>query len=683
MMEERMELSIQRIREIESECEIANEYADYFIHAARHILNVYEVYQNKEKKTKLTTLPEKQKQNETLYYELLPKHYETSYANPAYAVLKLGKEYGVLLCAVYAELFSMISYAFEQDSEQFVIRMELILELYGMFVSAYLEEGRIPEYTHVKKCFSAFAYDYLDLFMEQGVITSFTRQNQFATEIVLNRNLNQVDYLYDYGEYISENELQMASFLATCPQESIDRMADTFTEGYRLGFIATGKDITIKKTVAIRYFIGFERVVRKAISNFEKMGLQSILYRAQTSFVMGRRPEKIGYYVTPINKQFEYDHEYDKLLYFNHKYVARKLEAYKAALDLFKEEASVFGGPAVIESFGEPPFSPIAKPECLKPTKEDMKTLVDYTAKAGELLNRYVKGEERSFTIISFPTPQIGKQFKEIFEETIKINTLDYMKYQKIQQTIIDTLDQASTVYVKGCGENKTELTIALWKLQNPEKETIFENCVADVNIPVGEVFTSPVLEGTNGVLHVTEVFLNGLQYKDLQISIKDGMITDYHCANSADESANRKLIRDHILYQHETLPIGEFAIGTNTAAYVMGKKYHIENVMTILIAEKTGPHFAFGDTCYSHEEDILTYNPDGKAIVARQNSVSAKRHTDIANAYMNCHTDITIPYDELGELSAIYPDGTRHTIIRDSRFVLEGTEELNKPFDE
>lgn len=64
-----------------------------------------------------------------------------------------------------------------------------------------------------------------------------------------------------------------------------------------------------------------------------------------------------------------------------------------------------------------------------------------------------------------------------------------------------------------------------LWKLKDPAKETIFENCVADVNIPVGEVFTSPVLEGTNGVLHVTKVFLNGLEYKNLEIIFENGRI--------------------------------------------------------------------------------------------------------------------------------------------------------------
>ena len=75
-------------------------------------------------------------------------------------------------------------------------------------------------------------------------------------------------------------------------------------------------------------------------------------------------------------------------------------------------------------------------------------------------------------------------------------------------------------------------------------------------------------------------------------------------------------------------------------------------------------------------------FNPDGKEIVARDNEVSLLRNTKPTKAYFNCHTDITIPYDELGELNAIQPDGERIAIIRDGRFVLEGTEELNKAFE-
>jgi leucyl aminopeptidase (aminopeptidase T) len=205
---------------------------------------------------------------------------------------------------------------------------------------------------------------------------------------------------------------------------------------------------------------------------------------------------------------------------------------------------------------------------------------------------------------------------------------------------------------------------------------------VADVNIPVGEVFTSPVLEGTNGKLHVSQVFLNELNYRNLEIDFQDGMISSYTCTNFDDEKENKKYIEDNVLFHHPTLPIGEFAIGTNTTAYRMARVFDIADKMPILIAEKTGPHFAVGDTCYTYDEDNMTYNPDGKAIIARDNSVSALRKTDISKAYFNCHTDITIPYDELGAITVIRKDGSTQDIIRDGRFAVPGTESLNEPLE-
>lgn len=296
--------------------------------------------------------------------------------------------------------------------------------------------------------------------------------------------------------------------------------------------------------------------------------------------------------------------------------------------------------------------------------------------------NEYIRGEERSFTIIAFPVPAIGEKYREIFDETVKINTLDYKLYQGIQQTIIDALDQAAYVRVKGMGRNRTDLKVMLHRLENPEKETNFENCVADVNIPVGEVFTSPRLMGTDGVLHVERIFLNGLEYRNLEITFRDGMAADYTCTNFDTGEENKKYMKDNVMFHHDTLPLGEFAVGTNTVAYVTAKKYGIGDKMPILIAEKMGPHFAVGDTCYSHEEDIMTYNPDGKAIVARENEISALRHEDMEKAYFNCHTDITVPYDELGELTAVREDGGEIAVIREGRFVLEGCGELNKAFD-
>ena len=198
----------------------------------------------------------------------------------------------------------------------------------------------------------------------------------------------------------------------------------------------------------------------------------------------------------------------------------------------------------------------------------------------------------------------------------------------------------------------------------------------------MGEVFTSPKLEGTNGILHVTRVFLNDLEYHDFSLTFTDGIVTDYDCNNFKHEAENRKYIAENVLFHHKTLPMGEFAIGTNTTAYAMGKKHQISDLLPILIAEKTGPHFAVGDTCFSHEEDLVTYNPDGKKMIAKENDYCLLRHENPVKAYFSCHTDVTIPYDELGDIIVHKKDGSTIPLLIQGRFVLPGTEALNEALD-
>ena len=54
-----------------------------------------------------------------------------------------------------------------------------------------------------------------------------------------------------------------------------------------------------------------------------------------------------------------------------------------------------------------------------------------------------------------------------------------------------------------------------------------------------------------------------------------------------------------------------------------------------------------------------------------------------MSKAYFNCHTDITIPYDELDCIRVNGRDGSILSIIEKGRFVLPGTKELNRPFEE
>ena len=143
---------------------------------------------------------------------------------------------------------------------------------------------------------------------------------------------------------------------------------------------------------------------------------------------------------------------------------------------------------AVIEAFGEEPFEPASKEHLLTLSAEQQKLYVEYQSQAGAMTNEYIDPEERSFTCIAFPVPGIGEHFPDIFDEVLKINTLDYKTYETIQQHLIDALDKAAWVEIKGRGDNHTDMKVMLHTLNNPAQETNFENCVADVNIPVGEV---------------------------------------------------------------------------------------------------------------------------------------------------------------------------------------------------
>ncbi|HIV34011.1 MAG TPA: aminopeptidase [Candidatus Blautia intestinigallinarum] len=673
LLRERFQLSCERIREIPGEELVPEPYRSFFQRGAEFLILASSQLEEKKKVHSLSWWKE---MNHRIYEELLPENYGQSYANPAYAVEKLG-EYGKLLSFLYAEMRGAVIYAYEEKIWDLTVIQELFLEIYSSF-----GEDPLPKPEEIRDTLYWYVSDYCQDFMEERILENIDPDRAFALHFIMDSDFSDLTYLYQYGDYISENELKTAEFLNTFSQEEIEQMARTYTEGYRMAFVNTGKDLSIKETVNIRYPIGFERMVRAAVCQFEQMGLKPTIYRYATHLIQmtgGRN----GFGSTNVNPQFEYDHKEDAALFLDHDFVQRKLRSMQNIYQEHQELAAKHAGPAVIEVFGEAPFAPETKKEVFTLSEEQRKLKVSMDNESAQITNRYIRGEERSFTIIAYPLPEIGKDFEAIFRETVKINNLDSQKYSKIQQKLIDTMDTCEWVEIKGANENETDLLIHLHELGNSDKQTNFENCVADCNIPVGEVFTSPVLAGTGGVLHVSQVYLNGLLFKELKLVFDCGQVIDYSCENFESEEENRKYIEDNILHHHRKIPMGEFAIGTNTAAYVMAKKYGIQDKLPILIAEKMGPHFAVGDTCYSWAEDIPVYNPDGKEIIARDNEISILRKEDISLAYYNCHTDITIPYEELGSIRVIDDDGEMISIIEEGRFVLPGTQELNQPLDE
>ena len=663
---ERYNLIIDRLREINIDPGLSSNLNDYFIESTKRALLVDEIRVKKESGfMENASLEELQKLNHDMYDEILPQNYEESYANPEYAVKKLGKDLGQMLCYTYEGVRKAAYSMYQGNCEIALVRLELLVEVYSSFEIGY---ENIEE--HLKEVIYDFERDYSEIFMDAAIAIKIDPSVDRLVKIVRESDFSDPRYLYKYGKYIGTNELEVSKYLNSLSEEEIESIALTYTEGYKRGFVNTGKDLSIKSTTEYMFNIGFERIVKKAMELLEAEGLRPVVADMDCDCVLP-------------NEQYWFDHKMDEGLYLDKAYTKRKLEAVKNAYDKRKDIAREMAGPALLDVFGQKPFDPKRKEEAISLTSEQQQIIAKYRTDYVRTVYEYIIGEERSFTIMALPVPEFGDNFEEFFKETIKINTLDTEVYGKIQQSLIDALDKAEYVHVTGKGDNKTDIKVSMHKLSDPSKETNFENCLADVNIPLGEVFTSPRLEGTNGKLHVSNVYLNGLNYQELEIDFADGKIKQYTCANFDSAEENQKYIKENVMMSHETLPIGEFAIGTNTTAYAIAQKYDCIYKLPILIVEKMGPHFAVGDTCYSREEDLVTYNPDGKQIVARENEVSALRKTEPEKAYFGCHTDITIPYEELGDIVAVTKDGNEIKIIEQGRFVLPGTELLNEALDD
>lgn len=671
---ERYELALERIKMIREEHTVSAELQDYFIQAANVVEAATEYLDFDYRQYSIEEL---EAGNQRLYGELQAEAYEKSYANPQYAEKQLGNN-GKVLSFLYTELLSLHRYARESRCSELTIHMELLIEIYNLY-----EDQDAFDIREVQKAIYYFYYDYCDVLVPDRTQEMYDARLDRYVQLVEQADLSDLRYLYGYGEAISTNEIRTAQYMNQLSQEEIDRLAFVYTDGYREGFEIAGIDLSKKKYVNLHYAVGQERMIRAAIRQFRELGLEPIIFLPAVSRLNQRQNRRNGVVATPVNRQYDYDHRYDEGIYLDSALMERKLEVLEQSYETYREFMQGYAGPAVVESFGEAPFEPVEKPESIALTKKQQDLTVEYTAQAGRLVNRYINRETYSFTIIAYPSPEIGNEFEEIFRETTKINTLDKKLYRTIQEVMINELNQAEFVRVQGIGKNRTDMKVMMHIMEHPERETNFENCLADVNIPVGEVFTSPRLTGTEGCLNVSEVYLNDLKFVDLELHFKDGKITDYTCGNFDQEEANIRFVKENLLQNRETLPIGEFAIGTNTTAYVMANRYQIVYKLPILIVEKMGPHFAVGDTCYSYSEENRLFNPDGKEIVAKDNECSILRKEDESKAYFHCHTDITIPYAEIGSIRSVHADGTEVEIMRNGRFVLPGTEELNRPLDE
>lgn len=316
-MEERYELTMERMRGILEEETVAEPYRRYFRHVAAFLLKIDEV--------RRAGSQEKRAIIKWLYEDVLPENYETSYANPAYALQTLGAEIGPFLSVLYVELRAAIGYAYEGRLDYIVILYELFVEIYNRF-----EGEEVPEISGLKESFYWYASDYCDVFaadkVRAEILPDFTT---FAKEILMECDFEDLEDLYQYGEYVGNEALSCARYLKECQEEEIAALAERYTD----------RQVPENSVIDISYSLGMERLVKKVIENYSERNVSFAIYRTPHSLITRYLDRNDGFSGEVVNPQYEYDHRDDLGMVLDKQFVERRLEVIRTVLEQNKEQA--------------------------------------------------------------------------------------------------------------------------------------------------------------------------------------------------------------------------------------------------------------------------------------------------------------------------------------------------------
>ncbi|HOO26835.1 MAG TPA: leucyl aminopeptidase, partial [Lachnospiraceae bacterium] len=257
MASERYQLSIDRIREILEEETVKEPFLSCFKKTASFFILLETVSELEEDGSLCKLSIEKLRDlNDRLYEDILPGNYEGSCANPTY-MEKLckqygcSKKYGQYFSFLYTEIRGLIPEAFEGHRDIMTLYQELFVEIYDLFVFAQADalvtesdgmKQNLPKLEELHQSIYWFESDNCDILVPKRLDEQLDPKCDFAAGLVMNSDLEDLRYLYLFGEYITENECRIAAYLNGMPKEQIDAMASTYTEGYRIGFVKGNKD---------------------------------------------------------------------------------------------------------------------------------------------------------------------------------------------------------------------------------------------------------------------------------------------------------------------------------------------------------------------------------------------------------------------------------------------------------
>lgn len=154
--------------------------------------------------------------------------------------------------------------------------------------------------------------------------------------------------------------------------------------------------------------------------------------------------------------------------------------------------------------------------------------------------------------VLRWPTPsmaQAANMSTEAFENFyFEVCTMDYRKMARAMVPLYRRMKTADRVQIKSPG---TDLTFSI-------KGIGAKMCEGLLNIPDGEVFSSPVKDSVNGVIQFnTQTIYSGTKFENVRLEFKDGKVVKA-------TSNNTKKLNEILDTDAGARYVGEFALGFN-----------------------------------------------------------------------------------------------------------------------
>ncbi|MCH8822695.1 MAG: aminopeptidase [Planctomycetes bacterium] len=189
--------------------------------------------------------------------------------------------------------------------------------------------------------------------------------------------------------------------------------------------------------------------------------------------------------------------------------------------------------------------------------------------------------------VLRWPTPsmaQLAQMSTEAFEDFyFNVCTLDYAKMASAIQPLEDRMSSTDQVRINGPGD--TDLTFSI-------RDINVIGCSGTHNIPDGEIFTAPVRDSINGIIHYnTPTIYNGASFENVRLTFENGRVVEASAEADTDKLNSILDTDDGARY------VGEFAIGFNP--------YITHAMKDILFDEKIAGslHFTPG-RCYEEADN-------------------------------------------------------------------------------